>query len=657
MSGDLRPENSRVTLPRFWLARYGLALAVLGVGIGIRLVLDPWVVGTYPFLTVFPSVAVAVWYGGLGPGLVVAVLGYLSGSYLFGEPPGHLLPASTSQFIVLIGFGVASGVIVALGESMHRSRARAEHTAREVDQEHRQVLEEASHREEQDDAIRGKEARMRAFLETSLDGIITMNFEGRILEFNPAAERLFGFRSEEAVGRRVVDLIVPERLRTLHTAGLAHYLRTGEAPILDRRVEMPALRSDGSEFPVELSITRILTPGMPVFMGHVRDISERVEAERRQQAAAAELREADRKKTEFLATLSHELRNPLAPLRNALDLVRRERSEAGLGYALPIMERQLGQLVRLVDDLLDVSRITRSIPELRRTRIALAAAVRNAIETSRPLIEERGHQLTVSLPADSIWIDADLTRMAQVFSNLLNNAAKYTEPRGRISVVAERQGSDVLVRVRDTGVGIPAEHLTGIFDMFVQVDQSLHRTGGLGIGLTLVKRLVELHGGTIEARSAGLGKGSEFLVRLPMAAGPPEARSRGLAEPRSGPRRRILVVDDNRDATETLGLVLERMGHETRLALDGVAAVEAAAAFRPEVILLDIGLPKLSGYDVCQRIRSQPWGKDMVVIAITGWGQESDKARAMAAGFTMHLVKPVDLPELEKLLKALSPTA
>jgi PAS domain S-box-containing protein len=495
---------------------------------------------------------------------------------------------------------------------------------------------------------------MRAFLDTSLDGIITMDFEGRILQFNPTAERLFGFRSQEVVGKRVVDLLVPPSLRADHVKGLSRYLRTGEGPILDRRIEMPALRSDGTEFPVELSITRIMTPGMPVFMGHVRDISERVEAERRQLAAAAELREANRKKTEFLATLSHELRNPLAPIRNALELLRRDRSAEGQGHALPIMERQLNLLVRLVDDLLDVSRITRSTPELRRSRIALAAAVRNAIETSRPLIEERSHHLTVSLPGESIWIDADLTRMAQVFSNLLNNAARYTEPRGRISLVAERQAGHVLVKVRDTGMGISPEHLPGIFDMFSQVDQSLHRAGGLGIGLTLVKRLVELHGGTVEAHSGGLGKGSEFTVRLPLAKGPPEARSLARTERQTGPRRRILVVDDNRDATETLSLLLERMGHETYIALDGVAGVEAASTFLPDVVLLDIGLPKLSGYDVCERIRSQPWGKDMVVIALTGWGQEADKARAMQSGFSMHLVKPVDIPELERLLGSLA---
>jgi signal transduction histidine kinase len=378
------------------------------------------------------------------------------------------------------------------------------------------------------------------------------------------------------------------------------------------------------------------------------DITER----KRQEEA---LREADRHKDEFLATLAHELRNPLAPIRNAVELLRRAGGDAAVTeQARGIMGRQLDQMVRLIDDLFDVTRISQGKVQLRKGRVELAAAVRNALESVQPLLQAKGHELAVTLPPEAVYLDADSTRLAQVLSNLLNNAAKYTEEGGRIWLTAERQGNQVVVAVRDTGIGIAAEHVPRLFQMFSQVVPALERSqGGLGIGLSLVRGLVELHGGTVEARSGGIGKGSEFLVRLPVVDVPASHGSQGPAADTKGAGgrpRRILAVDDNRDAADSLALMLQMMGHETHTAYDGLEAVQAAATFRPELVLLDIGLPNMNGYDVARQIRQQPWGNGLALIALTGWGQEEDKRRAFEAGFDHHLTKPVEAAALERLL-------
>ncbi len=378
----------------------------------------------------------------------------------------------------------------------------------------------------------------------------------------------------------------------------------------------------------------------------------RVEEELRQ--VAAELSEADRRKNEFLATLAHELLNPLAPIRNGLQLIRLAGGEAAtVEQARTMMERQLTQLVRLVDDLMDISRISRGKITFQKERVELAAVVNSAVESSRPLIEQQGHELTVMLPKQPVIIDADLTRLAQIFLNLLNNAAKYSDRGGHIWLTAERQGSDVVVSVRDTGIGIAADQLPRIFEMFSQVDRSLEKSqGGLGIGLTLVKRLVEMHGGSVEAHSEGPGKGSEFVVRLPVvveASMPQEAGEPGEpAVPKSS--LRILIVDDNRDGADSLAMMLRIMGNDTQTAYDGQEGVRISDEFRPDVLLLDIGLPKLNGYEACRRIREQPWGKDIVLVAVTGWGQEDDRRRSQEAGFNFHMAKPVDTAALEELL-------
>jgi signal transduction histidine kinase len=380
------------------------------------------------------------------------------------------------------------------------------------------------------------------------------------------------------------------------------------------------------------------------------------------QQRTQELAEADRQKDAFLATLAHELRNPLAPIRNAVHIVRlKSPPEPEVHWGLDVIGRQLQQMTRLIDDLLDLSRITRNTLDLRKERLDLAEVMQTAVETSRPLIEEGGQAFAATQPPEPVSLDGDPVRLAQVITNLLNNAVKYTERGGHIWLTAERQGREAIVTVRDTGIGIPAEMLPRIFEMFTQGDQSWERArGGLGTGLTLVKRIVELHGGTITAHSDGPGAGSTFIVRLPVVSEPSPAQPRARTErerpaPASSPAtsRRILVVDDERLSVASLGMLLRIEGHKIRTAHDGLEAVEVADKFRPDVVLLDIGLPKLNGYEVAQRIRHQPWGQGMVLIALTGWGQETDRHRSKAVGFEHHLVKPVDPSALLQLLASL----
>ncbi|HEY5897618.1 MAG TPA: ATP-binding protein [Burkholderiales bacterium] len=364
------------------------------------------------------------------------------------------------------------------------------------------------------------------------------------------------------------------------------------------------------------------------------------------------LREADRRKDEFLAILAHELRNPLAPLRNALETMRLAPDDREtMHIARGIMERQVDQMVRLIDDLLDVSRVSRGKIKLAREPVALEAMVQDALEVCRPLIESATHRVTVSLPSEPVRIEGDRTRLVQVLCNLLSNAAKYTAPGGRIAVEARAQGAEVVIAVSDNGVGIPAHMLTKVFDMFTQVDHTLERAqGGLGIGLTLVKRLVELHGGTVEAQSEGTWRGSRFVVRLPRsvrrapAAMRPPALSPGKVRP-----YRILVADDNRDAADSLAGMLRLGGHDVRIVYDGREAVQLAESFRPELALLDIGMPRMNGYDAARAIKEKA-ASDLMLVALTGWGQPEDKRRSREAGFDYHFVKPLDPAVLERIL-------
>ncbi len=492
--------------------------------------------------------------------------------------------------------------------------------------------------------------RNEAWLQTVTDSLPALvGYVGRDLRYrfaNRAYEEWFGVRPADVIGRSISEVLGEDDFRFRQERIEA--VLSGEAVTFEAPTRHRALGSRVSE----VTYTPHREGGAVAgFFVHVHDITARRRGEQERERLVEELREADRKKDDFIALLAHELRNPLAPIRNGLQVVRlsqdrtmRERSQA-------MMDRQLAHMVRLIDDLLDVSRIGRNKMELRRARVTLAEVVGTAVETAAPAIEEAGHELTISLPPLPIFLNADLTRLAQVFSNLLTNSAKYTLRGGRVWLAAEPVEGSVVVSVRDTGIGIPAESLPAIFDMFSQVDRSIERsTGGLGIGLALVKGLVEMHGGTVTAASGGSGLGSTFTVTLPTVTNRPGVQLPADGGPHTRPVYRILVVDDNRDGAESLSEMLRLLGHEVATAHDGLEAVEVAGEFGPELILMDIGMPRLNGLEATRRIREQPWGKAMTVVALTGWGQENDREKSRAAGCDGHLVKPVNLPDLERVL-------
>lgn len=773
------------------------------------------------------------------------------------------------------------------------------------------VFHDVSEKRKAERQLKNSDARKTAIFQTALDCIITIDEEGKVLEFNRAAEETFGYSRESALGKELAELIIPPALRDRHRRAMAHYRSTGEGPILNRRIELPALKASGEEIRVELAVTAVPVDGASIFTAYIRDITERerlARAEResrellhatllgigdaviatdeqgqvvflnpiaeqltgwsqseakgkplttvfdivnektRQEApnpalralqqgvivglanhtilisksgaeypiddsaapirnqseqvtgavlvfrditqrriaedalrrseerlrqaqevasigtfewniqtgvstwtpeleamyglkpgtfggsqeswenlihsddraktitkvqealetgqfqaewrvewpdgsvhwlagrasvfrdaqgkperllgvnidittrkvmedelrrVAAELSETNRRKDEFLATLAHELRNPLAPLGNGLQILRLSGgSPESLKQTRTMMERQLSQLVRLVDDLLDLSRISRGKIELRKEHLPLAAVIQSAVETTLPIIQASGHDLSVEVSTEPIFVNADLTRLAQVFANLLNNAAKYTEPRGKIWVNATKDDSEAIISVKDTGIGIPQEMISRVFDMFTQIDRSLDRSqGGLGIGLTLSKRLVELHGGAIEAQSDGENRGSTFTVRLPIVSATSSESERSHSTMQSPSiSLRILVADDNTDATASMARVLTMLGHEVKTAINGLEAAEIASEFRPALIFLDIGMPKLNGYEACRKIKDDPWASNAVFVALTGWGQEDDKRKSKEAGFDHHLIKPSNLETLERLL-------
>ena len=379
------------------------------------------------------------------------------------------------------------------------------------------------------------------------------------------------------------------------------------------------------------------------------------------QASEARLIEANGRKDEFLATLAHELRNPLAPVRNAVEIMRRQAHDPKrVEWACDLIGRQVGSFARLIDDLMDVSRINRGRIELRRETVTLNEVLADAIETVRPLAEGAGHELAVLLPDHALAVDGDRTRLAQAFVNLLSNAVKYTDRGGRIEVGVLVEKGDAVVTIRDTGIGIAPEHLERVFDMFSQVESALSRSrGGLGIGLALTQKLIALHGGNVKAYSDGLGSGSRFHVQLPLVPSRPRAQdepAEGAADEAAW-RLRILVADDNEDAAATLGTLLEIMGHEVRLVHDGEAAVAATAQFDPQLVVLDIGMPRLNGYEAAARIRAQDAGRHRALVALTGWGQQQDLERSREAGFDRHLVKPVNVDALAEVIAQVQPTA
>jgi PAS domain S-box-containing protein len=488
------------------------------------------------------------------------------------------------------------------------------------------------------------DALLAAIVESSDDAIISKTLDGIITSWNRGAERLFGHTAEEAIGQSIMILIPEDRHdeeemilgRMRRGERIEHYetiRRTKDGRSIDISVTISPLRDEAG---VVVGASKV-----------ARDITLQKRVQR-------ELTEADERKNEFLALLAHELRNPLGPIRHAVKILRaRTPNPEELQWATSIIDRQTEHMTRLVEDLLDVSRITRGTIELRHERVDIAAILKSSVEASHAMMERHHHQLRVTAPAQPLFVHGDTTRLVQVVTNLLDNAAKYTDPGGKVWLSGEREGDMVVIRVKDTGIGIPSEVLPRIFDMFTQSTMSLERAqGGLGVGLALVERLVKMHGGTVTAHSAGAGQGSQFTIRLPLA--PPQktapAENQDLVVEPGAHRCRVLVVDDNVDSVDSLGMLLRLLGHEVETASDGRSALVKADEFRPQVAILDIGLPKVNGYDLAKQIRERDWARDVVLVALTGWGQEQHRRRSEEAGFNYHLTKPVEFDVLQKIL-------
>jgi PAS domain S-box-containing protein len=522
------------------------------------------------------------------------------------------------------------------------------------------AIEDVTDRRLAEAAMNHSEVRYRRLFEKAKDGILILDADtGKVIDANPFMTALLGYSHDEFLGKELWEIglfrDIQESRAAYRELQQKGYVRYENLP-LESRI--------GHKIEVEFVSNVYAENHHQVVQCNIRDITERSRLQRLTQEQAAALADLDRRKDEFLAMLSHELRNPLAPILNAALLLRlhsnRNRllgiENPVLQQSVTIIERQVGQLVLIVDELLEISRITTGRIQLHQERIAVGVVVENAVATVRSLIEQRKHELTVSLSAQAIWINADASRLEQVVVNLLTNAAKYTNPGGHIWLTVQQEGEEAVLRVRDTGVGITPEILPRIFDLFTQAAQSLDRSqGGLGIGLALVQRLVELHGGTV-AVSSVLGQGSEFVVRLPLVPPPepqPSSPPTEKAKP-LGPSLRVLVVDDNVDTVTTLAMLVQESGHEVRTAYDGSAVLEAALDYRPNVVLLDIGLPGLNGFEVAKQLRQQPALQNVLLVAMTGYGREGDRQRSQEAGFDHHLVKPGDFGKVLQILATCS---
>ena len=515
------------------------------------------------------------------------------------------------------------------------------------------VSRDVTERRAGEEALRASEKQFASIFRQTTGGIVQTDLGGRFVLVNDRFCQLTGRSREELLGMRMQDITHPEDLPV--SLEKFHALIAGKLPsfVVEKRYQRP----DGSMFWAQSDVAAICDAQGRVrsVTAAITDITERHLLEESLVARAGELARADRSKDEFLAMLAHELRNPLAPLRNATEILRTPGASAETTeLAVGILSRQIENMSEMIDDLLDVSRITEGKIELRPQVVALADVLNAAASLARPGIEARGQELTITLPAEPVFLHADATRLDQVFGNLLNTACKYSGSGCHISLTAERgdEPSQVIVRVRDDGIGIAPEMLPRIFDLFVQATRSLDRAhGGLGIGLTLVQRLVKLHGGSVEARSAGIGHGSEFNVRLPILTAtatptpPPAAPARDIA-------RRILIVDDNQDSARSMATLQGLRGHATRTAFTGPDAVAAAAEFSPDVVLLDIGLPGMDGYEVARQLRAMPALAGAFLVAMSGYGSAEDRARARLAGFDEYLVKPADHDLLRTWLRS-----
>ncbi|HYX65458.1 MAG TPA: hybrid sensor histidine kinase/response regulator, partial [Burkholderiales bacterium] len=498
LAGDLATDHPRMAKPAMF-ASYGGAVAVTLAAIYLRWFLDPWLRDTVPYITLYGAVAIAVWFGGVGPAVLAMLLGYAFAKIRYIEPRGLLALDGVTGVMELGLFALSCALIIVLGEAMRRARDR---------------------------------------------------------------------------------------------------YRASEAQLKER---------------------------------------------------ARQLQRADNNKSQFLAVMAHELRNPLAPLRTGLALLRMQHEDLAARETHDMMERQIAQLTRLIDDLLDVSRIDRGKLELRAERVAVEAVMRTALDTAKPNIDAKGHSLVVRHPPQPLFVEGDPVRLAQVIANLLNNAAKFTPANGRVELAARADDGHAVLSVTDNGIGIAREHLGEVFDMFVQLDASnVTAAGGLGLGLTLSRSIIERHRGTIEARSAGPGKGAQFVVRLPRAGAPAPAQPQPPA-PTASVRRRVLVVDDNVDAAQTLAQYLRMDGHRVESALDGEAALRIAEVLHPDVAFIDLNMPRMDGVEVAKRLRVTSWGRAARLVALTGMGQQADLARTREAGFDEHITKPADLKRVSRL--------
>jgi PAS domain S-box-containing protein len=607
--------------------RYASALAFVALAILLRSWLTP-LMAQQSFVVFLVAVLASAWFGGVGPALVSLVLLHFVHGYWFDYPRGFFEP-NLASIVTTTAYYLVGILVGALSQARSSAQRRA--------------------REQQQEAVSQRE-HLRTTLSCMADGVFVTDVHGQLTLMNPAAEALTGWRLAEAVGRPWWEVFVIRREDAQEGV---------ESPI-DRVLQqrhavhetMPVSLTSrtGQCVPIAFSAAPVQDPD-----GRIKGavLVFRDESERRRTELA--LRNADRRKDEFLATLAHELRNPLAPIAMGLDLLEMSiNDQKAIRDVCTMMQRQTRHMVRLVDDLLDVSRITRGKLELRRTEVDLGEILRNAVEASRPLVEEAQHHLILRLPDKQIRLYADANRLTQVIVNLLNNAAKFTPRQGRIELAATGATTEVALTVSDSGIGIPADKLDRVFEMFAQINESgEYGHTGLGIGLTLVKRLVEMHGGSIEVHSAGRNLGTTFQVRLPVL---PQAlpTTNGTSDTRHDgvppPKRRVLVVDDNADALESLSRLVYFMGNEVRRARDGCEAIDVAREFQPDIVLMDLGMPNMNGYDAARRLRQEPWGRDVSIIATTGWGQEEDRRRTAEAGFDRHLVKPIELAALREVL-------
>jgi len=507
------------------------------------------------------------------------------------------------------------------------------------------ITHDLTERRREQESLRQSEERFRLLVDGVKDyGIFMLDPDGRIISWNAGAERIKGYGAIEIIGRHFSVFYPPELIAAEWPA---HELRIART---EGRYEEEAwrVRKDGSRFWASVVISAVYDRSGELrgFAKITRDLTQR---QRMQQ-----LQEASRQMSEFVAMLAHELRNPLAPIRNAMQVMSlRGLEDPQLEWCRTVVDRQVALLGHLVDDLLDVNRITTGKIQLKREPVPISLVIERALESSSPLIQERKHRVEVSLPEEPLVVQGDSTRLSQVFLNLLNNAAKYTPENGLIQISGKAEGQHAVIRVRDNGLGIAPELLPKVFDLFVQGSRSLDRAeGGLGIGLALVREIVRLHGGSVSVSSAGVQQGSEFTVKLPLVTrSPHQMKSEQDTEAAIPARhRRILVVDDNSDSAESMALLLRASGHEVHTAHDGASALEQAGAHKPEIVLLDIGLPGMSGYTVAKRLRAIPELDAVTLIAMTGYGQEEDRKRTRDAGFDHHLVKPIDLAVLTALL-------